>query len=139
MKPSSPGGKSPVLPTWPSLMMELQDLAGDSRSVLLQLVGAWVVLRGAIAETCPLTLRLPVEQGRSRDQRSKASGVPRRRSLPRALCPWNGPLKRTPPVLSRSSFAGDRRCLSTRGWRRCSYKCTGRSHDPIGSLVLQSE
>lgn len=107
--------RSPVPLTSPSLTMDLQNLAEDIRSVLLQLVGG-------CSETCRrrnpqdrgLTPHLTVEQLRIR-----------RRSPPRSPSTGN----RTPPLPPHSSFAGGRRCPSTRGWRRCSSRCTGRSHD----------
>lgn len=139
MKLCSPVRTSPVQLASPSLMMELQNLAEGSRCVLFQLVGGCSEMcSGRKAHDRVLTLGLAVEQLRSREQRVQGSRVPRRCSPPRSLCPWNSTLNWTPPLLPHRPFAGDTRCPSTRGWRRCSNKCTGRSHDPIGSSVLRA-
>lgn len=132
MKLCSPEGMNPVLLTSPSSMVDLQNPAGDSRSVLFQLVGGCSEMCGCSnVHTRRLTLRLTVEQVRSQEQRPKGSRVPGRWPPPSSPCPPNSARKPTPPLLRHRSFAGDRRCQSTRGWRRCSSKCTGGSHDQI--------
>lgn len=75
----------------------------------------------------------------SQDWRDRGRRATRRCSPPRSFCPRTSPLKRTPPLPPHRPSAGARRCRSTPGWRRCSNKCTGGSHDPMASPLLPSQ
>lgn len=79
MKLCLPVGTNPVLLTSPSLMMELQKLAEDSRSVLFQPVGARCeVCSRRNTHNLRLTLALAGQQVRSQEQTVKGSRLPRR-------------------------------------------------------------